>query len=81
MTTRFRRSSPVVAGYAVNSSGLVMDLDTGGGYAMPGFFVGSEAAIVGVAPLGASNPKSGAAGTTVTVLATASAPAIPGCRH
>jgi hypothetical protein len=65
--------------YSGNPSGLVMDLDTGGGYGLPGLLAGSEAAIVRGAPLGASNPKSGAAGTTVTVLATATAPAIPGC--
>jgi hypothetical protein len=67
--------------YTSHPSGLVMDLDTGGGYETPGSLAGSEAAIVRAAPLGASSPKSGAAGTTVTVLTTASAPAIPGCRQ
>jgi len=58
-------------------AGLVMDLDTGGGYEMPGVLAGSDAAIVMAVPLGASNPKSGAPGSTVRVLA--GAPAIPGC--
>ena len=60
---------------------LVMDLDTGGGYLLPSaVLAGSNAAIVRTGPLGASNPKSGSAGTTVSVLATSTAPAIPGCR-
>lgn len=59
---------------------IVMDLDTGGGYVMPSNgLAGSEAAIVRTGPLGPSNPKSGSAGTTVSVLTTSSAPAIPGC--
>ena len=61
---------------------LVMDLDTGGGYLLPSVgLAGSEAAIVRTDPLGASNPKSGSAGNTVSVLATSSAPAIPACRR
>jgi hypothetical protein len=56
-----------------------MDLDTGGGYEMPGLLAGSEAAVVRAEPLGASNPKSGAPGTTVLVLPAARVPAIPGC--
>lgn len=60
---------------------LVMDLHTGGGYLLPSVgLAGSEAAIVRTGPLGASNPKSGSPGNTVSVLATSSAPAIPGCR-
>lgn len=59
---------------------IVMDLDTGGGYVIPSNgLAGSDAAIVRTGPLGASNPKSGSPGTTVSVLATSSAPAIPGC--
>jgi hypothetical protein len=60
---------------------LVIDLNTGGGYLLPSVgLAGSEAAIVRTDPLGASNPKSGSPGNTVSVLATSSAPAIPGCR-
>jgi len=59
---------------------LVMDLDTGGGYLVASaVLAGSEAAIVRTGPLGASNPKSGSPGTTVSVLTVASAPAIPRC--
>ncbi|HKF77304.1 MAG TPA: hypothetical protein VKF59_14275 [Candidatus Dormibacteraeota bacterium] len=67
--------------YTPHPSGVVMDLDTGGGYDMPGLLAGSEGAIVQAAPLGASNPKSGAPGTTLLALATPSLPAIPGCRR
>lgn len=65
--------------YAADFDGLAMDLGTGGGYEVPGLLAGSEAASVRAAPLGASSPKSGAVGTTVSVLATPNAPAIPGC--
>jgi hypothetical protein len=59
---------------------IVLDLDTGGGYLLQSAgLAGSEAAIVRTDPLGASNPKSGSAGNTVSVLATSSAPAIRGC--
>jgi hypothetical protein len=37
--------------------------------------------MVRAAPLGPSNPKSGSDGTTVEVLATPNAPAIPGCHR
>jgi len=58
-----------------------MELDTGRGYLLRSAgLAGAEAAIVRTDPLGAPNPRSGSAGTTVSVLTTASAPAIPGCR-
>jgi hypothetical protein len=57
----------------------VLDLDTGGGYDIAGSVAGSDVAIVRTEPLGTINGKLGAPGTTVSVLPTASAPAIPGC--
>jgi len=58
----------------------VLDLDTGGGYdfALPGSLTGSDAAIVRTTSLGGS-PKGAGPGTVVSVLPTASAPAIPAC--
>ena len=58
----------------------VLDLDTGGGYdfALPGSITGSDAAIVRTTSLGGS-PKGAGPGTVVSVLPTASAPAIPAC--
>jgi hypothetical protein len=57
----------------------VLDLDTGGGYDLPGATAGSEAAIVLTTPLGAFTKPAGSPGTAVSVLATSAAPAIPAC--
>jgi hypothetical protein len=58
----------------------VLDLDTGGGYdvPLPGAVLGSEAAIVLTTSPGGS-PKGPGQSTSVSVLPTASAPAIPAC--
>jgi hypothetical protein len=60
---------------------VVLDLDSGGGHEVPqpGSIAGSETAIVRTAPMGPIDSKLGASGTVVSVIPTASAPAIPGC--
>src|SRR5947209_7461324 len=83
---RNRPQFPTVAGHFLiwftSVQFAVLDLDTGGGHdvPLPGAVLGSEAAIVPTTSPGGS-PKGPGRRTSVSVLPTASAPAIPACGH